>query len=75
MGFESQIHRIWFAGEGESESLGKRVCAGMRLIECSSLVAQRNKGNLLRSARIAILINLGRYEDVCCDESHTNLLR
>jgi hypothetical protein len=54
MGFESQCHKVRIAGREELESLLKRVCSGMRLIKCSSLVALGSKGNLKGAARIAI---------------------
>jgi len=53
VGFESQCHKVRIAGCEELESLLKRVCAGMRLIKCSSLVALGSKGNLQGAARIA----------------------
>ena len=40
MGLKAETHRIRIAGRGELESLRKRVCAGIRLIWCSSLVAR-----------------------------------
>jgi len=46
VGFESQCHNVRIARREELESLLKRVCAGMRLIKCSSLVALGSKGNL-----------------------------
>jgi hypothetical protein len=58
VGFESQRHNVRIAGRGETESLRKRVCAGVRLIECSSLVAPGDKGNLPGAARIATSMSL-----------------
>ena len=57
MGFESQRHNVRIAAREELENLRKRVCAGMRLIKCSSLVALGSKGNLQGAARIAISMN------------------
>ena len=57
MGFESQCHNVRIAGREELETLRKRVCAGMRLIKCSSLEAPPSKGNLQGAARIAISMN------------------
>jgi hypothetical protein len=58
VGFKSQSHRARNAGRLELESLRKRVCAGVRLIKCSSLVALLSKGNLHRAAGIARSMSL-----------------
>jgi hypothetical protein len=60
MGFKSQAHDLCIALREEFNSLRNQHCTNKRLMECSSLVAAQNKGNLAGTDRIATFMGLGR---------------
>jgi hypothetical protein len=59
VGFRSQAHDVGVARREELNSLRHRHCVIKRLMECSSLVAGQNKGNLPGTDRIATLMGFG----------------